>query len=101
MTKCFVVFDTIHSCCLGIHAPTESFNRWLLERKVNDHGKGQFSDPILPSECDSPVSPSMCREILNDIPVKLTKPKYVSDARRQLTKYAEGAKKIIESGLVS
>ena len=40
----------------------------------------------------------MCREIMNDIPLKLTKPKYVSDARRQLTKYAEGAKKIIENG---
>lgn len=82
---------------LGIHAPLESFNRWLLERKVADRAAGLTSDPILSSDCENPVSPSMCREILNDIPVKLVKPKYVSDARRQLTKYAEGAKKIIES----
>ncbi|XP_067935307.1 mRNA (2'-O-methyladenosine-N(6)-)-methyltransferase-like [Watersipora subatra] len=81
----------------GIHAPLESFNRWLLERKVADRAAGLTSDPILSSDCENPVSPSMCREILNDIPVKLVKPKYVSDARRQLTKYAEGAKKIIES----
>lgn len=82
---------------LGVHAPGESFNRWLLERKVLDQAEGASSDPILPSDCENPVSPSMCREILNDIPVKLVKPKYISDARKQLTKYAEGAKKVIET----
>lgn len=39
----------------------------------------------------------MYREIINDIPVKLTQPKYVSDARRQLAKYADAAKKMIET----
>ena len=81
----------------GIHAPTESFNRWLLERKVVDRARGTMSDPILASDCEDAISPSMRREILNDVPVKLIKPKYVSDARRQLTKYAEGAKKIVEN----
>lgn len=82
---------------LGVYAPLESFNRWLLERKVFDQAAGTASDPILPSDCDNEVSMSMKREILNDIPIKLGKPKYVSDARRQLTKYAEGAKKIVET----
>ena len=57
----------------GIDAPKESFNRWLLERKVADRG----SDPVLPSAC-SPreISMSMYREIMNDIPMKLVKPKF-------------------------
>lgn len=81
------------SSILGIDAPTESFNRWLLERKVVDMG----SDPVLPTACPSEVSTSMYREIINDIPVKLVKPKYSGDARKQLMKYAEAAKKMIES----
>nr|KAG5712235.1 hypothetical protein BaRGS_014585 [Batillaria attramentaria] len=39
----------------------------------------------------------MYREIMNDIPVKLVKPKYTGDARKQLFRYAESAKKMIES----
>ena len=31
----------------GIDAPKDSFNRWLLERRVIDQGK----DPLLPSYC--------------------------------------------------
>ncbi|XP_021342973.1 phosphorylated CTD-interacting factor 1-like [Mizuhopecten yessoensis] len=77
----------------GIHAPTESFNRWLLERKVMDKG----SDPFLPSVCSPEISQSMYREIMNDIPVKLIKPKYSGDAKKQLFKYAESAKKMIET----
>ena len=77
----------------GIEAPPESFNRWLLERKIIDKG----GDPMLPSSCTPEVSQSMYREIINDIPVKLTQPKYVSDARRQLAKYADAAKKMIET----
>lgn len=84
------------SLILGIDAPTESFNRWLLERKVVDMG----SDPVLPTACPSEVSTSMYREIINDIPVKLVKPKYSGDARKQLMKYAEAAKKMIESRLI-
>ncbi|KAI0233395.1 mRNA (2'-O-methyladenosine-N(6)-)-methyltransferase [Lamellibrachia satsuma] len=81
----------------GIDAPTESFNRWLLERKVVDKGTA----PMLPSQCTIEVSSSMYREIMNDIPVKLVKPKYTGDARRQLVKYAEAAKKTIEKRSMS
>uniref|UniRef100_T1J547 WW domain-containing protein n=1 Tax=Strigamia maritima TaxID=126957 RepID=T1J547_STRMM len=81
----------------GIDAPKESFNRWLLERKVADTG----SDPVLPSACFREISMSMYREIMNDIPIKLVRPKYSGDARKQLSKYAEAAKKMIESRNVS
>ncbi|KAG8131449.1 putative Phosphorylated CTD-interacting factor 1-like protein, partial [Naja naja] len=37
----------------------------MLERKVVDKG----SDPLLPSNCEPVVSPSMFREIMNDIPI--------------------------------
>lgn len=77
----------------GIDAPQESFNRWLMERKVIDTG----SDPLLPSQCYPDISPCMYREIMDDIPLKLKKPKYTGDARKQLSKYAEAAKKMIES----
>ncbi len=56
----------------GIDAPKESFNRWLLERKVIDQGE----DPVLPSYCFPEISMSMYREIMNDIPMKLVKPKF-------------------------
>lgn len=81
------------SCYSGIDAPHESFNRWLLERKVIDKG----TDAMLPSNCMPEVSQSMYREIMNDIPVKLVKPKFSGDVRRQLFKYAEAAKKMIET----
>lgn len=81
----------------GIDAPSESFNRWLIERRVVDHG----TEPLLPSGCPTALSSAMFREIMNDIPVKLTKPKYTNDARRQLFKYAEAAKRLIESRGVS
>lgn len=54
-------------------------------------------DPILPSQCTPEVSPSMYREIIQDIPIKLVKPKYTSDARKQLSRYAEAAVHIIEN----
>lgn len=75
----------------SIEAPKGSFHRWLIERKVIDRG----CDPILPSQCIPEVSPSMYREIINDIPIKLVKPKYASDARKQLSKYADAAVHII------
>lgn len=53
-------------CPAGIEPPRESFNRWMLERKVVDKG----SDPLLPSNCEPVVSPSMFREIMNDIPIR-------------------------------
>ncbi|BFZ13338.1 hypothetical protein BsWGS_16377 [Bradybaena similaris] len=77
----------------SIDAPADSFNRWLLERKVIDKGK----DPLLPSDCTPELSQSLVHEIMNDIPVKLVTPKYADDARKQLFKYAEAAKKLIES----
>uniref|UniRef100_UPI00358F9ED2 mRNA (2'-O-methyladenosine-N(6)-)-methyltransferase isoform X3 n=2 Tax=Myxine glutinosa TaxID=7769 RepID=UPI00358F9ED2 len=77
----------------GIDAPRESFNRWMLERKVRDRG----TDPMLPSDCEPAVSPSMFREILNDIPIRLSRIKHREDAKRQLFKYAEAAKRMIES----
>ena len=55
----------------GIDAPKESFNRWLLERKTIDQG----TDPLFPSYCFPEISMSMYREIMNDIPMKLVKPK--------------------------
>jgi phosphorylated CTD-interacting factor 1 len=85
---------TVHF--IGIDAPTESFNRWLLERKVVDMG----TDPLFPTVCPNEVSQSMYREIMNDIPVKLVKPKYSGDARKQLLRYAEAAKKMIDSRYV-
>uniref|UniRef100_A0A8C5R6I7 mRNA (2'-O-methyladenosine-N(6)-)-methyltransferase n=1 Tax=Leptobrachium leishanense TaxID=445787 RepID=A0A8C5R6I7_9ANUR len=77
----------------GIDPPRESFNRWLLERKVLDRGP----DPILPSECDPAVSPSMFREIMNDIPMRLSRIKHREEAKRLLFKYADAAKRLIES----
>lgn len=77
----------------NIKAPKDSFNRWLMERKVIDRGM----DPLLPSNCIPEISQSMYREIMNDIPIKLVKPKFTGDARKQLSRYAEAAKNILES----
>lgn len=52
---------------------------------------------MLPSQCTPEISQSMYREIMNDIPVKLVKPKFTGDARKQLFKYAESAKRMIET----
>uniref|UniRef100_A0A3Q2Y4I0 mRNA (2'-O-methyladenosine-N(6)-)-methyltransferase n=1 Tax=Hippocampus comes TaxID=109280 RepID=A0A3Q2Y4I0_HIPCM len=77
----------------GIDPPRESFNRWLLERKVLDKGL----DPMLPSDCEPVISPSMFREVMNDIPIRLSRIKYKEEARKLLFKYAEAAKKMIDS----
>ncbi|XP_067001786.2 mRNA (2'-O-methyladenosine-N(6)-)-methyltransferase [Anabrus simplex] len=77
----------------AIDAPKDSFNRWLMERKVIDTGH----DPLLPSNCFPEISMCMYREIMNDIPIKLVRPKFTGDARKQLSRYAEAAKKMIES----
>jgi phosphorylated CTD-interacting factor 1 len=90
------LFQIFESLCLqreSIKAPRGSFNRWLMERKTIDRG----SDSLLPSKCHPEVSPSMYREIINDIPIKLVKPKFTSDARKQLSRYAEAAVHIIEN----
>ncbi|KAK7070756.1 mRNA (2'-O-methyladenosine-N(6)-)-methyltransferase [Halocaridina rubra] len=77
----------------GIDAPRDSFSRWLMERKVVDQGW----DPLLPSQCFPEVSQSMYREIMNDIPIKLQRPKFTGESRKQLSKYAEAAKRMIET----
>ncbi|KAF6214651.1 hypothetical protein GE061_009394 [Apolygus lucorum] len=77
----------------NVEAPKDSFNRWLVERKVVDTG----TDPLLPSQCYPEISMSMYREIMNDIPIRLVRPKFTGDARKQLSRYAESAKKLIES----
>ncbi len=64
-----------------------------MERKVIDCG----TDPLLPSQCFPEISVSMYREIMNDIPIKLVRPKFTGDARKQLSRYAEAAKKVIDS----
>jgi len=84
--------------CAAIEAPSESFNRWLLERRVVDRNP---VDALLPASCPTELSPSMYREIINDIPLRLVKPKYQADARRQLVKYAEAAQRMIESRAAS
>lgn len=98
MRAAYVVklIKTYEDLCIrreNIRSPRESFHRWLMERKVIDRG----CDPLLPSHCIPEVSPSMYREIMNDIPLKIVKPKFTGDARKQLSKYAEAAKNIIES----
>ncbi|KAJ8679825.1 hypothetical protein QAD02_015612 [Eretmocerus hayati] len=77
----------------SIDAPKDSFNRWLMERKVIDCG----TDPLLPSQCFPEISQSMKREIMNDIPIKLVRPKFTGDARKQLSRYAEAAKSVVDS----
>lgn len=77
----------------GIECPRDCFIRWLVERKTVDRG----SEPVLPSQCVPEISQLMYREIMADIPIKLVKPKYPGDARKQLARYAEAAKKMIES----
>ncbi|XP_071957901.1 mRNA (2'-O-methyladenosine-N(6)-)-methyltransferase-like [Antedon mediterranea] len=77
----------------GVDAPAESFNFWLLERIFKDKGH----DPMLPSDCDPPVSPILFDEIINEIPIRLVRVRYLVDARQQLVRYAEAAKKMVES----
>ncbi|KAJ8964804.1 hypothetical protein NQ314_004611 [Rhamnusium bicolor] len=81
----------------SIDAPKDSFNRWLMERKYKDKLIFPGHDPLLPSNCYPEISLSMYKEIMNDIPIKLVRPKFTGDARKQLSRYAEAAKKIMES----
>ncbi|XP_033125314.1 mRNA (2'-O-methyladenosine-N(6)-)-methyltransferase-like [Anneissia japonica] len=77
----------------GVDAPAESFNVWLLERIFKDKG----NDPMLPSDCDPAVSSVLFEEIMNEIPIRLVRVRYLVDARQQLVRYAEAAKKMVES----
>lgn len=90
--KLFKTYEDLCNRRENIKAPRDSFIRWLMERKIIDKG----CDPLLPSQCVPEISPSMYREIMNDIPIKIVKPKFTGDARKQLSRYAEAAKNIIE-----
>lgn len=93
----------------SIEAPKDSFNRWLMERKVCElrHPAKDMKqpltdrdyDPLFTSNCarDREVSQCMYAEVMNDIPIKLLRPKFSGEARKQLSKYAEAAKKMIDS----
>ncbi|KXJ73967.1 hypothetical protein RP20_CCG014654 [Aedes albopictus] len=89
------LYKTYEDLCTkreAINPPAGSFNRWLMERKIIDRG----CDPMLPSECAPEISQQMYREIIRDIPIKIVKPKYTGDSRKQLSKYCDAAKKIVE-----
>ena len=90
--KLRITYDELCHTKEGINAPAESFNRWLLERKLVDEG----DDPFLPSNCENPISASLKREVMNDIPIALVKPKYTSDVKRQLYRYAEAARRMVD-----
>ncbi|PAA53478.1 hypothetical protein BOX15_Mlig032164g2 [Macrostomum lignano] len=77
----------------NIQPPPDSFNRWLIERYLSDKG----SDPLFPSDCDNELSYALFREIINDLPVRLCRPKLSADAKKQLYRYAEASKAMIES----
>ena len=97
MLKLRTEYGTMCRSREGIEPPKESFNRWLLERKVIDAG----SDPLFPTSCHPEISRAMYAEIMQDIPCRLQRPKYPADARKQLSRYAEGAKALIESRTAS
>ncbi|XP_038111047.1 mRNA (2'-O-methyladenosine-N(6)-)-methyltransferase [Culex quinquefasciatus] len=89
------LFKTYEDLCTkreSINPPAGSFNRWLMERKIIDRGL----DPMLPSACAPEISQQMYREIIRDIPIKIVKPKFTGDARKQLSRYCDAAKKIVE-----
>lgn len=77
----------------NIEAPKESLNRWFMERKLIDKG----GDPLFPSQCHNELSQSLYQEIMGEVPVKLIRPKFSGEARKQLTRYAEAAEKMIDS----
>ena len=81
----------------SLDAPKDSFTHWILERKTTDKG----CDPFLPSECNNEMSETLYNEIMNDIPVKIYKPKFSGEARKQLSRYADAAKKIVENSQIS
>lgn len=76
----------------NIDPPVGSFNRWLMERKVIDTG----CDPLLPSNCQPKISQLMYREIIRDIPIKLVRPNFTGDARKQVSRYCDAARQIVE-----
>ncbi|KAF7491973.1 hypothetical protein SSS_04848 [Sarcoptes scabiei] len=76
-----------------IEPPTNSFTKWLLERKITDKG----CDPFFVSDCNQTLSSYLFDDLLKDVPIKMEKPLYSREARKQLSKYAEAADNIISS----
>ena len=70
--------------------------RLALDTAPPHHSPADRADPVLPSKCSPEISMSMYREIMNDIPMKLVKPKFTGEARKQLSKNCEGAKNLME-----
>ena len=93
--------------------PKQSFNRWMLERKVLENKAlrenfktetiDYFTDPIVPSLlCNSdkylvdPSSESLRREILDDVPMKANMfPRNLEEARVSLKLYIDASRKCI------
>lgn len=46
------------------------------------------NSPNAIAHCHPEISPSMYREIMNDIPLKMVKSEFNGDSRKQLSKYA-------------
>ena len=66
-----------------------------MEQKIKD----TKVDPVFPccENAEGAISASMFREIMNDVPMKVVKPRFTGDARKQLAKFAEACKKTIET----
>jgi phosphorylated CTD-interacting factor 1 len=90
-----------------IDAPKESFNRWLVERKLMEQfeGKnsGQVFDPLLPSICcdengnfiSNKSSVCLLNEVLDDIPLKVNMfPSNTLEAKRSFTQYLNACIKL-------
>lgn len=69
-----------------------------MEQKIRD----SKVDPLFPccENADGVISASMFKEIMNDVPMKVIKPRFTGDARKQLAKFAEACKKTIETRLI-
>jgi len=66
-----------------------------MDQKIRD----AKVDPLFPY-CENPegaISVSMFKEIMNDVPMKVVKPRFTGDARKQLAKFTEACKKTIET----
>lgn len=78
-------YETLLNTNLGwTRSPKESFNRWLFERSARPSVAGASStvDPLLLGIKTPEISPVMKREIMEDLPVKISPPiKFISDIK--------------------
>jgi phosphorylated CTD-interacting factor 1 len=62
----------------------------LVERQLCLKRNGKPSDPVLPALCEPVVSPSLLREILEDVPIKVNMyPKQLEQAKGSFIAYAQ------------